>query len=58
MVDGKMTIWDTGGQFACASDQKGVYEISMEGNAMTMKRVTDACKERGSSTGVMTFDRI
>ena len=50
-LDGdKMTIQDTEGT-DCT--EKGVYTIKVEGDTLTMTRVSDVCPNRGGPTGVM-----
>lgn len=51
---GKMTIQDTSGSECTA---KGVYNYKIEGNTMTMTRVSDGCSNRGGPEGVMTMQR-
>lgn len=50
----KMTIQDTEGS-DCTG--KGVYTYKVEGNTLTMTRVSDACADRGGPEGVMRMDR-
>jgi hypothetical protein len=55
-IDGdKVTIWDTEGENACASDQKGVYSFTNEAGTLTMNRVTDDCPGRGGEDGKMVM---
>ncbi len=51
---GKMTIQDTEGSDCTA---QGVYTLKIEGNTMTMTRVSDSCANRGGPEGVMTMQR-
>jgi len=58
-ADGKMTVWDTGGEYACLGENnKGVYQITASAGEMTMTKISEECPQRGSETGVMTFERI
>ena len=50
---GKLTIQDNGSD--CTG--KGVYSYKIEGNTMTMTRVSDECPDRGGPEGVMTLQR-
>lgn len=49
-----MTIQDTEGS-DCA--EIGVYTIKVEGDTLTMTRVSDSCPGRGGPEGVMTMQR-
>mgnify|MGYP001332178249 CR=1 FL=1 len=51
---GKMTIQDTEGS-DCT--EQGVYSFKIEGDTLTMTRVSDACANRGGPDGVMTMQR-
>ena len=54
-VDGaKMTIQDTEGS-DCT--EKGVYTIKVEGDTLTLARMSDGCANRGGPEGVMTMQR-
>ena len=54
-VDGdKMTIQDTEGS-DCTG--QGVYSLKIEGNTMTMTRVSDACANRGGPDGVIKMEK-
>jgi len=54
----QMTIWDTGGEYACPSDVKGVYTFEfLDDNTLQMKKVKDACEGRGGPEGMMVFKR-
>jgi hypothetical protein len=54
-VDGaKMTIQDTEGS-DCA--EPGVYTLKIEGDTMTLTRVSDGCANRGGPDGIMTMQR-
>ncbi len=53
----QITISDVKGAAACPSDQKGVYKYKVEGDTLTMTRVSDAC-ERGGPEGKMVFARM
>jgi uncharacterized protein YqkB len=54
-LDGsKMTIQDTEGSDC---NGVGVYTFKIEGDTMTMTRVSDACTERGGPEGVMVFKK-
>jgi hypothetical protein len=50
----KMTIQDTEGS-DCT--QPGVYTLKIEGDTLTMTRVSDGCANRGGPEGVMTMQR-
>ncbi len=50
----KMTIQDTEGT-DCT--EKGVYTLKIEGDTMTLTRVSDGCPGRGGPEGVMTMQR-
>ncbi|MEP7322973.1 MAG: hypothetical protein ABI761_13690 [Saprospiraceae bacterium] len=52
---GKMTIQDTEGS-DCS--EKGVYTFKIEGDFLTMTRVSDGCTGRGGPEGVMTMQRV
>ncbi len=52
--DGKMTIQDTEGS-DCT--EKGVYNLKVDGNTLTMTRVSDPCADRGGPEGVMIMQR-
>ncbi len=52
--NGKMTVQDTEGA-ECTS--KGVYNYKIEGNTLTMTRISDDCPNRGGPEGVMTMTR-
>lgn len=51
---GKMTIQDTEGS-DCT--EPGVYTFKIEGDTLTMTRVSDGCANRGGPDGVMTMQR-
>lgn len=51
---GKMTVQDTDGA-ECTG--QGVYTIKVEGDTMTMTRVSDACEGRGGPEGVMVMKK-
>ena len=51
---GKMTIQDMEGS-DCT--EKGVYTLKIEGDILTMTRVSDGCNGRGGPEGVMTMQR-
>jgi hypothetical protein len=51
---GKMTIQDTEGSDCTAP---GVYTLKIEGDTMTMTRISDGCANRGGPDGVMTMQR-
>ncbi len=51
---GKMTIQDTEGSECTA---QGVYTFKVEGDTLTMTRVSDSCAGRGGPNGVMTMMR-
>jgi len=51
---GKMTIQDTEGSDCTA---QGVYTFKIEGDTLTMTRVSDGCTSRGGPEGVMTMQR-
>ena len=50
----QVTIQDTEGS-DCKG--KGVYKYKIEGNTMTMTRVSDECPDRGGPEGVMKMTR-
>ena len=50
----KMTIQDTEGSDCTA---QGVYTFKIEGDTLTMTRVSDGCTGRGGPDGVMTMQR-
>lgn len=52
--NGKMTIQDTEGS-DCT--EQGVYTFKIEGDTLTMTRVSDGCANRGGPDGVMTMQR-
>jgi len=54
MEGGKMTIQDTEGSDCTA---QGVYTLKVEGDILTMTRVSDGCTGRGGPEGVMTMQR-
>ncbi len=51
---GKMTIQDTEGS-DCT--EQGVYTLKVEGDTLTMTRVSEGCANRGGPDGVMTMQR-
>jgi hypothetical protein len=51
---GKMTIQDTEGSECTA---QGVYTFKIEGDTLTLTRVSDNCAGRGGPNGVMTMQR-
>lgn len=54
-VDGrKMTIQDAEGSDCTA---QGVYTLKIEGDTLTMTRISDGCPNRGGPDGVMTMQR-
>lgn len=54
-MDGaKMTIQETEGT-ECTG--VGVYTIKIEGDTMTMTRISDACTDRGGPEGVMVLKK-
>jgi hypothetical protein len=54
-VDGaKMTIQDTEGSDC---PEKGVYTFKVEGDTLTLTRMSDGCADRGGPDGVMTMQR-
>lgn len=50
----QVTISDDSGE--CTG--KGVYKMTVEGDTLTMKRISDACPNRGGPQGVMTAKRV
>lgn len=50
----EMTIQDDAGE--CTG--KGVYKVKVEGDTMTMSRVSDECANRGGPEGVMVTKRL
>lgn len=50
----EMTIQDDAGD--CTG--KGVYNVKVEGDTMTMTRVSDECPNRGGPEGVMVTKRM
>ncbi len=50
----QMTIQDNEGSECTA---KGVYKFSVDGNTLTMTRVSDGCENRGGPDGVMKMER-
>lgn len=52
--NGQITFWDTSGSQCTA---KGVYKWKVDGNTLTMTRVSDGCPDRGGPEGVMTWQR-
>lgn len=50
----KITIQDTEGT-DCT--EKGVYTLKIDGDTMTLTRVSDGCAQRGGPAGVMTMQR-
>lgn len=44
----RVTVWDVSGEFACPSDQKGVYTYALDGDTLTFTKVSDPCEGRGS----------
>ena len=52
--NGKMTVQDTEGAECTA---QGVYNYKIEGNTLTMTRVSDGCPNRGGPEGVMSMTR-
>ncbi len=53
-----MTIWDTEGEMACPSDQKGIYTFSATSTTLTMTQVSEDCEQRGSPNGPMVFTKM
>ncbi len=51
---GKMTIQDTEGS-DCT--EQGVYTLKVDGDTLTMTRVSDGCTNRGGPEGVMSMQR-
>jgi len=51
---GKMTIQDTEGS-DCT--EQGVYSLKIEGDILTMTRLSDGCAGRGGPEAVMTMQR-
>ena len=51
---GKITVQDTEGSDCTA---QGVYTLKIEGDTLTMTRVSDSCAGRGGPDGVMTMQR-
>ena len=51
---GKMTIQDTEGSDCTA---QGVYTLKIEGDTLTLTRISDGCAGRGGPDGVMTMQR-
>ncbi len=51
---GKMTIQDTEGS-GCT--EQGVYTLKVDGDTLTMTRVSDGCANRGGPEGVMSMQR-
>ena len=52
----QMTIQDVDGPGACTAG-KGVYTFKVEGNTLTMNRVSDACEGRAGPEGKMVFTK-
>ena len=45
----RLTLTDVSGQFACPSDKaKGTYAWRLDGTALTLTKVDDACEDRSS----------
>ncbi len=51
---GKITVQDTEGSDCTAP---GVYTLKIEGDTLTMTRLSDGCTSRGGPEGVMTMQR-
>lgn len=51
---GKITVQDAEGSDCTAP---GVYTLKIEGDTLTMTRVSDGCTGRGGPEGVMTMQR-
>jgi hypothetical protein len=51
---GKITVQDTEGSDCTAP---GVYTLKIEGDTLTMTRISDGCTNRGGPEGVMTMQR-
>ena len=56
--DGKMTVWDTGGDAACLGEKKGVYQVTADAGSMTLTQISEECPQRGGNNCVITFERI
>lgn len=54
MEGDKITVQDTEGS-DCA--EKGVYTLKIEGDTLTMTRISDGCPGRGGPDGVMSMQR-
>ena len=50
----QMTIQDNEGSECTA---KGVYKFKVDGNTLTMTRVSDGCAQRGGPEGVMKMEK-
>lgn len=53
----QITVWDDGTGDGCPKGAKGVYNWAIEGDKMTMTRISDACTSRGGPEGKMVFTR-
>lgn len=56
--DMRMTINDINGEYACPPEATGVYDITIEGDKLSMKYVSDECEGRGNPDGAMEFTRM
>lgn len=55
----KMTIYDTTGEEACDTKQKGVYRIQWTKKAFTMVTLSEECPNRGGPIGEeIVFSRM
>lgn len=51
----KMTIKDVSGPQSCSGT--GVYTVTVEGDTLTMKQISDECEGRSGPEGVLVFSR-
>ncbi|RMF30648.1 MAG: hypothetical protein D6765_02935 [Bacteroidetes bacterium] len=58
-IDGnQVTIWHVGPDATCPAEQKGLYRYSLDGEYLSMTRISDPCPERGGPRGMMGFKRM
>ncbi len=57
LAGNRITLWDVGGEFACPSEMKGIYNFEVTDTALTATAVSDDCPGRKGS-GKVNMTRL
>lgn len=54
----KMTVQDTGGPEACDIAQKGIYQLKINANQLTVTKIQDECPGRGGDVETVVMKKL